>query len=425
MDNEKNFKDFIILWLTQSLSRLGSSLTPFALILWAYGETGSAMSTALLTVSSYAPYILLSLPVGTFTDKKDKKCLIVSADAAASICTLAVLVLLITGQLQLYHLYAANFLIGIAQSFQMPASEVAVTMVTPKDMYQKAASLSSLSHSVISMASPVIAATLYSLGGLTLVILVDLGTFFIATTFLVLCVRIPGNICRREEEERSISRDLKEAVSFLVDNLGLLEVILFLSAINFIASIYNTALPAMILSLEDEAALASVQATAGIAMLIGSIASTLLPRPKSRIKAILLSLFVAMSTEIFLLSFFRSPFVWCLGAFLGWICIPIMNTNLDALMRTNIPEDLQGRVYAARNMLQFFTIPLGYLVGGLLVDSVFEPLMARQDTRWLKVLFGYGKGSGAAFLFAVLGFSGVLTCLIFSRFKAMRALEEN
>ena len=61
MNDEKKFSNFILLWVTQSLSRLGSSLTPFALILWAYDRTGSALSIALLTVSSYVPYILLSL----------------------------------------------------------------------------------------------------------------------------------------------------------------------------------------------------------------------------------------------------------------------------------------------------------------------------------------------------------------------------
>lgn len=64
MKDKKSFNSFIILWATQTLSRLGSSLTPFALVLWAYGQTGSALDTALLTVSSYLPYILLSLPVG-------------------------------------------------------------------------------------------------------------------------------------------------------------------------------------------------------------------------------------------------------------------------------------------------------------------------------------------------------------------------
>lgn len=61
--------------------------------------------------------------------------------------------------------------------------------------------------------------------------------------------------------------------------------------------------------------------------------------------------------------------VWCVGAVLGWLPIPLMNANLDVLFRTHIPVKMQGRVYAARNSLQFFTIPLGYLLGGALVDT--------------------------------------------------------
>ena len=60
--------------------------------------------------------------------------------------------------------------------------------------------------------------------------------------------------------------------------------------------------------------------------------------------------------------------MWCLGAVLGWVCIPIMNTNLDVVLRSSIPAAIQGRVYSARNTLQFFTIPLGYFLGGYLVD---------------------------------------------------------
>ena len=422
MNDEKKFGNFILLWATQTLSRLGSSLTPFALILWAYGETGSALSTALLTVSSYVPYILLSLPVGTLTDRMNKKRLMLLSDTAAALCTLTILFVWLSGNLELWHLYLVNAITGTAQTFQQPASEVATTLVTPEDKYQKAGSLNALAYSVINMASPVIATALYSVGGLTLVIIVDLSTFTVAFLSLLFFVRIPERK-KEKHEDSHIMMDLKEALGFLRTNMGILQVILFLAAINFIASIYNAALPAMILSFESESVLAAVQSTAGIAMIIGSAIVTMMPTPKSRVRMIILSLFISMSTENFMLAFFRNPVMWCVGAFLGWLCIPVMNTNLDALMRSQIPSSIQGRVYSARNMLQFFTIPLGYLAGGFLVDSVFEPFMADGVSTVFTQLFGTGKGSGAAFLFAVIGVMGVLVCVLFSRLEAMRNLE--
>ena len=91
---------------------------------------------------------------------------------------------------------------------------------------------------------------------------------------------------------------------------------------------------------------------------------------------------------------------------------------------THIPIAMQGRVFAARNTLQFFTIPLGYFAGGLLVDKVFEPLMARRPAgSLLCVLFGAGKGSGAALLFFLLGLLGAATCLVFRRDRQIWALE--
>ena len=419
MKDEKKFINFILLWTTQTLSRLGSSLTPFSLILWAYGETGSALSTALLTVSSYVPYILLSLPVGTLTDRMNKKHLMLISDTAAALCTLTILFVWLSGNLELWHLYIVNAITGTAQAFQQPASEVATTLVTPEDKYQKAGSLNALAYSVINMASPVIATALYSAGGLTLVIIVDLSTFTVAFLSLLLFVKIP-EVKSEKHKDSHIMMDLKESLKV---NTGILQVILFLAAINFVASIYNAALPAMILSFESESTLAAVQSTAGIAMITGSAIAAMMPAPKSRVKMIIISLFISMSTENFMLSFSRNPAIWCLGAFLGWLCIPVMNTNLDALMRSSIPSGIQGRVYSARNMLQFFTIPLGYLAGGFLVDAVFEPFMADKSDTVVNQLFGTGKGSGAAFLFAVIGVMGVLVCIVFSRLENMRKLE--
>lgn len=109
-------------------------------------------------------------------------------------------------------------------------------------------------------------------------------------------------------------------------------------------------------------------------MLVGSIIVTAMPEPKSRIKVICNSLLLAMSTENFILALGKGITVWCVGAAVAWIGIPVMNANMDVVLRRNIPLQMQGRVYSARNTLQFFTIPLGYISGGILVDRVFDLL---------------------------------------------------
>ena len=71
--NKTDLRDFYLLWSTQSLSQLGSAVTGFALTLWLYEKTGSALSTAMLTICTYAPYVLMSIFAGAVTDRFDKK----------------------------------------------------------------------------------------------------------------------------------------------------------------------------------------------------------------------------------------------------------------------------------------------------------------------------------------------------------------
>ena len=70
---QPSFKRYIAFWLSQSVSQLGSSMTSFALILWAYEKTGSAMSVSLMSFCRYLPYILVSLFAGAFVDSHRKK----------------------------------------------------------------------------------------------------------------------------------------------------------------------------------------------------------------------------------------------------------------------------------------------------------------------------------------------------------------
>jgi len=419
----REMRGFITLWLTQALSHLGSSMTSFALIVWSYQAEGSALSTALLSVCSYAPYVLMSIFAGALSDRWNKKATLIVCDALAALSTVTVLVLLQTDTLRIWHLYVINAVNGLMNTVQQPASEVATSLLTPKKHYQRAASLQQLSNSIVTIATPAIAAALMALAGLKVVLLVDLATFVLAAASLLFHIRLPE--APKAQQKESLWTSVRGGLQFLDRNRGILMLILFLAAINFIASIYNAALPALVLNKADEVGYGILNTCTGVAMLAGSLLSTLLPDTKKRARAVCNTLLISMSTENFFLAFGNSVPVWCIGAVGGWLVIPLMNANLGALMRSGIPVELQGRVYAVRNTLQFFTIPLGYLIGGWLVDSLFEPLMAAQKAGSLLVrLFGTGKGSGAALLFFCIAVAGTLVCLYFRRNKHIRAMDE-
>lgn len=421
----RELKGFLILLVTQSFSALGSAMTSFALILWSYQQAGSALATAMLSVCSYVPYVVMSIFAGALSDRLNKKATMLVCDSAAALSTVAVLALYQAGGLKIGHLYAINALNGLMNTVQRPAADVTVTLLTPEHQYQRAGALQSLANALVNMLSPVLASALMAALGLRAVIAIDLTTFAAAFLALLLFVRIPEMECTRREEE-SVLAAARAGMRYLRAHRGVMDLMLFLAAVNLCASVYSAALPARILPVPGggEAALGIINTVAGLAMLAGSVAASVLPAPRSRVRVICNALLLSLGTENILLALGHTLPVWCVGAVLGWIAVPLMNANMDALLRSTIPVGIQGRVFSVRNTLQFFTIPVGNFLGGWLVDAVFEPAMAAwAGVPWLSRLFGSGKGSGAAALFLVIAVYGVAVCVIFRRDGRIWALE--
>ena len=221
--------------------------------------------------------------------------------------------------------------------------------------------------------------------------------------------------------------DVKAGLRYLRDHSLILVLILFLAGVNLVASAFDAVLPAFVLPRGNggESVLGIVTSCAGIATLAGSLIVMLLPPPKNRIRVIYLTMLFSLSTENFLLAFTDAPIWWCIAQIIGWMPVPFMNANLDVILRSTIPADMQGRVYSCRNTLQFFTIPIGFFLGGLFVDKFCEPLMANTAANgFLTALFGSGKGSGAAMMMFLLGIAGTAICLCFGKILGKYTYEE-
>ncbi len=413
MNKKNELKDFYILWITQSLSQLGSAVTSFALTLWLYEKTGSALSTAMLRICTYAPYVVMSIFAGAVTDRFDKKRTMLLCDLAAALMTTVVFVLYKADMLCVWHLYLINAVTGLMNTVQQPASEVAYTMIIPGKFYQKTSGLQSLSRSLITIGNPMIAAAVYGIAGLDAAVTVDLVTFAVAFTALMFFVRIP-EVPGRKENGNVITL-AKEGLLFLKENRLILDVILFMSGVNFVASAFDAVLPAYILPHPrgGNVMLGIVTSCSGLAMAAGSMIAAVMPKPKDRVRVIYLTMLFSLGTENYLLAFSDNPVIWCIGQILGWIFVPVMAANQNVIMRTAVPARLQGRVYACRNTLQFFTIPLGLIAGGFMVDEICAPLMNSASV--LTPFFGSSKSSGAALMLFILGVAGTVMCLAFGR----------
>ena len=423
-------KGFLILWGSQAVSSLGSSLTSFALILWVYQQQHTATSIALLSFFTYLPSILFCFIAGTLADQWNKKKIMLVSDLFAALSTLAIAILFFTGALQVWHLYVANFVNSFMNAFQNPASYVAVSLLVPKEQYARASGLQAFSGSLIRILTPPLASAILSFGSLTMVFLIDLGTFLFAFFVLLFFVKLPPLPKSVEQKKEPVWKSCATGFSFLRANNALLKLILYMSLINFLAYISGYGiLPAMILtrSGDNQTTLGFVTSAMGIGMLLGSVLVTIMKPAKRQTQLVFWTMIISFFLGDVLWSLGRSAPMWIFSAFCGNMLVPFTGACMFSIMRTNVPTELQGRVFSARDTLQYCTIPLGLFLGGSLADHVFEPFMAQVSPlqQLLVLLTGGGKGSGMAVIFLITGLTGVIASALAIHNPIYRRLNDH
>lgn len=426
---ENKFKNYIIFWLSQSVSQLGSSMTSFALIIWAYKQTNSAMSVSLMTFFSYLPYIIVSVFAGVYIDTHKKKSIMLVSDCLAAICSVSVLILLLMGELKIWHIYIVNGMIGFMNSFQSPAQTVAVGIMVPKEKYAKASGMNSFSNSLLSVVSPMLATFILSFVGLKGVIVIDLISFLFAFVILFVVIQIPEVNLKKKDKRYNIFYGCKEGLSFLFHHKGIWYIIISMASLNFFSRLtYENILSPMILarSGNNENVLGLISGILGIGGIIGGLIVSIKKSANHNRKLIYFSAAFSFLFGDILMGLGQSSIVWCFAAIAASLPIPFIHAGQSVILYNIVPKDMQGRIFAVRNAVQYCTIPIGILLGGFLADYIMEPFMKSEHeiALVLQSIVGTGAGSGMAVMFLCTGLLGFITSVLWYRSKEIKKLDE-
>jgi MFS family permease len=426
MDN--NFKRYILFWLSGSVSQLGSSMTSFALILWTYKQTGSAMSVSLMSFCSYLPYIFVSLLAGGFVDKHYKKLIMLVSDSVAAICALIVLLLWSYGTIEIWHIYLINCVIGFMNSFQMPAQSVAIGIMVPKNRLHQVSGMDSFSNNLVSVVSPILASAVFAFGGLGAIIAIDLLTFMIAFIVLLVCIKIPEKLNKENKREHILSGCII-GFRFLFKHKELWYIILTMAAINFFSRLtYENILSPMILarSNNNTLALGIVNTIMGVGGIIGGLIVSTRKQKLSSIKMIYFSAAISFLFGDVLMGLGQNIICWSIAGVAASIPIPFIMSGQRVILYNAIPKDMQGRVFSVRNAIQYSSIPIGILLGGYLADYIFEPFMKSNSAlaNILRYIVGAGNGNGMAVMFLCTGVLGFVCSILSYGKKEIKEMDK-
>lgn len=426
-----DLRSFFTLWAGQVASLLGTSMTRFALMLWGWEQTGEATTLALLGFFGIGTTVLMSPLAGVVVDRLDRKAVMIASDIGAGATTLTLLMLYLSGNLQIWQIYAAAVVAGAFETFQFPAYSAAITVLVPARHYTRAGGLISLAQTASRAFGPPVAAVLLPHLGYEGIFIIDLMTLSLAIVLLLL-VRIakPKDSAEGLASRGRVIHEAAFGFRYIYSRKGLLALQLVLAGINFLGAFAVILRSPMILARTGGSAqiLGNVQAFAGIGGIVGGLLLASWGGPRRRVNGFLWGLLLAMAGN-FVLGVGQSPWVWSLGAFFFPFAITLANASNQAIWQSKVEPDVQGRVFAVRRQIAQLTTLPAMLLAGPLADHIFEPALLpggslAEAAPGLGELLGAGPGAGMGLLIALTSLVGLGVAVAAWNLDSVRRVDE-
>lgn len=417
---------FFLVLLGHLASLIASGVTGFALGVWVYQLTGSATQFALISFFTTLPGILSSPFAGVLVDRSDRKWVIILGDAGAALCTLSLAILFLTEWIAIWHIYIIVSITSVFISLQWPAYMASITLLIPKSQYGRAGGLVQSVQATAQIMSPLLAGALIVPLKLYGVMLLN-AALFLFSILLLLLVKFPRirTMSREALAERSLVKEALYGWSYIKARRGLAALLLFFTISNFLVGIVTVMITPLMLSFSSASTLGIVLTVSGSGFLAGGLVMSIWGGPQRKIHAVL-GFTLLEGVSLMVAGFRASAVLISVAAFVFLFAVAMVTGANHAIWQSKVAPEVQGRIFAARRMISWSSLPLAYAVSGPLVDRIFEPLLAVGGPLAGNVgrVIGVGAGRGTALLLLVAGVITFLIAALSFLYPPLRLLED-
>ncbi|MEO2206747.1 MFS transporter [Paenibacillus pabuli] len=422
---QTSFRKFLVVWAGQLVSMIGIGLTAFSLGVYAFERTNTATSVTLITLFTFLPNILLRPIGGVLADRFDRKTMMIIGDLGAAVGLILILAIMLTADIQLWHIYVGVSFSSIFSALQSPAYKASTTDLLDKEQFSKGSGLVQLAESSKFLFSPIIAGILLSVTTIEVILIINIGTFLIAI-LAVLVIRKNMKVEWEDKEETNWLTDIKEGWEEVVTNKGVLLLVVIISLVTFYLGFLETLIGPMLLSFTDAKTLGTFQSVSATGMLISSLCIGVFTMTKKYASVLVMGL-IMCGLSFSLLGVSANIYYITIAGVLFLSSLPFVNMSADVLVRKNIANEKQGRVWGIIGILSQLGFIIAYSLAGFLADHVFNPVMMEGGVLASSVgqIIGTGPGRGIALLFIIAGLFVILLAIVTSRLKLIKSLEES
>lgn len=403
---------FYFLLAGQSLAFLGSTLTNFALGVWAYKSGGNVTDFTLIAIASTLPGIVFGPFIGSLIDRWNRKKVLLGAQSCTALIILFIASLYWARELQVWHILLVVPIASLCgTTLQLGFTTVVATLV-PQDRLSRANGALGMVFGVVQLISPLLAGIALDNIGLDGIFIINLAGFSIA--LLTLLVSTLPSVPRREgSDKQSLWQEVVEGYLFLKSKPGVLGGLYLFTLIWFnVSAVQVLALP-LVLSIGDATDLGFIQSMAGVGMLVGGLLMVAWKGPERKVFGILVPSVIIACILI----------VMPIPTHIGWLAAcsvlimmvaPVATVCSQTLWQRKVPLHFHGRAFSLRNTIMKAAQPLAFLSAGVLADHVFNPFMKTDlaATTWVGAVWGTGEGRGVALMISLFGVISLVMVII-------------
>ncbi len=361
-------RDFLVVWSGQSISMFGSRVSYIAWMWWVLDRTDSPAAVAAIGIAAALPSLLLGPVAGAMVDRMDRRKVMFWMNLINTGIFGSAAFLMSIDVLHVWHVYAFTAVSATAMAFHRPALQSSIPNLVGEEQLTRANSLYQISRGICGFVGLLLGGILVGFIGVAPTLWLDAATFLLAGISLLL-VAFPSPRTSQVESWRAILQDTVNGFRFLFSRKSLFYLILLFALINFLLAPIGVLFSIMSKDVFDAGpqGLGALNAAISVGVLVGGFLTASLKRFRRHGLGILLGL-LAIGVLLTLFGVSMNLYV-SLGilAVLG-IFVAIVNVFESVIYQTRVPNELQGRVFAAQFAVCDGLQPLSLAaIGGLLM----------------------------------------------------------
>ena len=368
-------RNFRLFYAGQAVSLIGTWIQQIALSWLVYRTTGSGFLLGLVTFCSQIPMLLFLPLAGLFSDRYDRRKLMIVAYLLAMIQATALGLLTVSGAIQIWQILALGFLYGTIMAFETPARQSLISqMVNDKDDLPNAIALNSVLMNSGRLIGP-------SIAGVLLVFISEGWCFLINSASFVAIIASVSMMKLtpkpRVKTASSLRNELAVAARYAWNTRPIRLFLALVALISLTASPYTVLMPIFARDVfgGDAHTLGFLVGSAGLGAVIGTAFLTTRPNVFGLSKLVP---FTSAAAGVALMLVGISTIYWLSLAFMACVGFGIIVTaaSVNMMLQTLVDEDKRGRIVSFYAMAFLGMAPIGGLVAGSLAEQVGAPATA-------------------------------------------------